>query len=73
MQSVIAVTKIVTVPAARVLITRVRCVTQRVFQQREKNGEGGRVYVVAFGTYFGHRIASILVSASPPVTAASYR
>ena len=58
MQSVIAVTKIVTVPAARVLIARVRCVTQRVFQQRGINGEGGRGYVVAFGTYFGRRVAS---------------
>ena len=63
------------VPAARALIAWVRCVsvTHRVFQQRGENGEGGRGYVVAFETYFGRRVASILVPASPLVTAASYR
>ena len=60
-QSVIVDTEIVTVPAARAPIARVRCVTHRAFQQRRKNGEGRRGCVVAFETFRASRRVDLSV------------
>ena len=64
-QSVIIVTEIVTVPAARALIAPVRCVTHRVFQQRGKNGEVDAN--VSPLSSLVSRVASVAVNETPCV------
>ena len=71
-QSVIVDTEIVTAAAARALIAKVRCVTHRVFQQRGKMVKVD-ADVLSLSRLFGHRVASILMCASPAVTDDLYR